>query len=565
MSGGSPASFDAGQQDDSAAPLALATVRETPDKSLRESRGRSVRTLQSVSELVESLTQEVGEPVAGQPLIEPVLGHLQEPPYSAPLARSSRWRGAYQSAAVVTDLTAAICAMLAAFGLRFGAAVGGFEPVPLAILLLFPVAWIAVVALSRAYEVRVLGAGAIEYERLGKAFLLLTAMVTFTAYATHSDLSRGFVLLALPATLMLSVAFRYGLRKVVRHRRRAGQALIPVLAVGAPDAIAAFSDTLLRNAHNGLRVRAACVVSTESDADALVDKAATVTDLDERAIPVCGDVDSIREAVRETGVTTVAVVDNRISADRLRWISWQLEGMDTDLVVLPALTEVAGRRLSIQQVGALPLLYVAEPELHGLRRLVKSCFDRLSAALLLILFTPLLVFVGLAVRATSSGPALFFQTRVGRNGKPFRMIKFRSMVDNAEAQLASLQVYNEVEGGTLFKIKADPRITRIGQVIRRFSIDEIPQLFNVLTGSMSLVGPRPQLPAEVEQYGGDVRRRLLVKPGMTGLWQISGRSQLTWEESVRIDLRYVENWSLSLDLLVLIKTFGAVVHPKGAY
>jgi lipopolysaccharide/colanic/teichoic acid biosynthesis glycosyltransferase len=197
--------------------------------------------------------------------------------------------------------------------------------------------------------------------------------------------------------------------------------------------------------------------------------------------------------------------------------------------------------------------------------LVKSGFDRLSAALLLMLFSPLLAFVAIAVRVTSAGPALFLQTRVGKNGKPFRMVKFRSMVEDAEDQLASLQAYNEVEGGTLFKIKADPRVTRIGRVIRRFSIDEIPQLFNVLTGSMSLVGPRPQLPAEVEQHGGDVRRRLLVKPGMTGLWQISGRSQLTWEESVRIDLRYVENWSLSLDLLVLIKTFGAVVRAKGAY
>ena len=556
MRGGSPASFDAGQQDDSAAPLALATMHETPDTPLREARGRSVRALHSVSELVESIAS---------PVAEPVLDDVHEQPYNPALSRGSRWRGAYQGAAVTADLIAAICAMLAAFGLRFGSAASGFEPIPLAILLLFPVAWIAVAALSRAYEVRVLGAGAVEYERLGKAFLLLTAMVTFTAYATHSDLSRGFVLLELPATLVLSAAFRFGLRKVVHSRRRAGQAVIPVLAVGAPDAIAAFSDTLLRNAHNGLRVSAACVVSADSDADAHADKAATVTDLDERAIPLCGDVDSIREAVRETGVSTVAVVDNRISADRLRWISWQLEGTDTDLVVLPALTEVAGRRLSIQQVGALPLLYVAEPELHGLRRLVKSCFDRISAALLLILFSPLLVFVGLAVRATSSGPALFLQTRVGRNGKTFRMIKFRSMVDNAEEQLESLQAHNEVEGGTLFKIKADPRVTRIGRVIRRFSIDEIPQLFNVLTGSMSLVGPRPQLPAEVEQYGGDVRRRLLVKPGMTGLWQISGRSQLTWEESVRIDLRYVENWSLSLDLLVLIKTFGAVVRAKGAY
>ena len=450
--------------------------------------------------------------------------------------------------------------MLAAFTIRFGTDVGPTAMVSVALMVVFPFAWVAFTGLARAYEPRMLGAGATEFERLGKAFLQLTAVITFAAYASHADLSRGVVLLALPTTLLLSVAFRYGLRKIVHRRRREGGALIPVLAVGAADSIAAFSDTLQRNAYNGLRVRAACIVGADQEAGS-----EAMVGLDEREIPLCGTLDSIGDAVRETRVSTVAVVDNSISGERLRWISWQLEGTDTDLVVLPALTEVAGRRLSLQQVGTLPLLYVAEPEFRGLRRVVKSVFDRLTAAVLLLLLAPVLLVVAVAIRVTSSGPALFFQTRVGKNGKPFRMMKFRSMVVDAEERLAALRAYNEVDGGTLFKIKADPRVTRVGKVIRRFSIDEIPQLFNVLTGSMSLVGPRPQLPSEVDQYGGDVRRRLLVKPGMTGMWQISGRSHLTWEESVRIDLRYVENWSLSLDLLVLVKTFGAVIKARGAY
>lgn len=535
MSGGSPA-FDAGQTKNVSTRGAVATVELTRDEVAAQSVDRA-----TVERHGAATAAAVEQAVTGP--------------------RGSRWRTKYQTAAVLADLSAAICAMVAAFGVRFGGVPGRSEPIPVVLLVLFPFAWIAVAGLSRAYEVRILGAGAIEYERLGKAFLQLTAAITFAAYASHSNLPRGLVLLALPATLALSAAFRFVLRKFVHRRRRAGSALIPVLAVGAADAIAAFSDTLARNAHNGLYVGAACVVADEFDASV----AGATSELDERAIPTSGDLDSIREAVRETGVSTVAVVDNRISGDRLRWISWQLEGTDTDLVVLPTLTEVAGRRLSIMQVGELPLLYVAEPEFRGLRRLIKSGFDRLSALILLALFSPFMIAIAVAVRTTSRGPALFFQTRVGKNGKPFRMVKFRSMVDDAEARLEHLKAFNEVDGGMLFKIKSDPRVTRVGKVLRRFSLDEVPQLFNVVTGSMSLVGPRPPLPAEVAQYGGDVRRRLLVKPGMTGLWQISGRSQLTWEESIRLDLRYVENWSLTLDAIVLLRTFSAVLRQRGAY
>ncbi len=539
MSGGSPVVADAGKIRHDTAPAAPAAVDD--QRALpRED-----------TEAEQAVAQPSAEHVAALETVPAEPSWTAEP--------ESRWRGAYQAAAVFTDMSAAILAMFIAFGIRFGTLVGSYEPIPIVLLILFPFAWIAAAGLSRAYEVRVLGAGATEFERLGKAFLQLTAAITFAAYAAHSDLPRGFVLVTLPMTLVLGGVLRYGLRKFVHHRRRAGSALIPVLAVGAPDAVASFSDTLMRNAHNGLRVRAACVIGRECDTDA------AVTKLDERAIPLCGNLDSIREAVNATGVTTVAVVDNQITGDRLRWISWQLEGTDTDLVVLPALTEVTGRRLSILQAGELPLLYVAEPEFKGLRRLIKSGFDRLVALMMLVALAPALLVIGLAVRVSSRGPALFFQTRIGKDGKPFRMVKFRSMVDDAEDQLAGLLAFNEVDGGTLFKLKADPRVTRVGRLLRQYSLDELPQLFNVLVGSMSLVGPRPPLPTEVEQYAGNDRRRLLVKPGITGLWQISGRSELSWEESVRIDLRYVENWSLSLDLLVLLKTVGAVVRRKGAY
>jgi exopolysaccharide biosynthesis polyprenyl glycosylphosphotransferase len=259
------------------------------------------------------------------------------------------------------------------------------------------------------------------------------------------------------------------------------------------------------------------------------------------------------------------VLSGEISSEKLRWISWQLEGTDTDLIVSPGLIEVAGTRLHIQPVAGLPILHVEEPEFSGFRRLLKGAFDRFTAAFIIVLLSPMLAACALAVRFGSRGPALFRQTRVGRDGSTFTMIKFRSMRIDAERELGALADQNVNADGLLFKIKGDPRITRVGAILRKYSLDELPQLFNVVKGEMSLVGPRPPLPAEVASYGADVRRRLLVKPGMTGMWQISGRNDLAWDESIRLDLRYVENWSFALDLMILWKTIFAVVRGSGAY
>jgi exopolysaccharide biosynthesis polyprenyl glycosylphosphotransferase len=216
-------------------------------------------------------------------------------------------------------------------------------------------------------------------------------------------------------------------------------------------------------------------------------------------------------------------------------------------------------------VSGLPLLHVEEPEFAGARRLIKGAVDRVAAACALLLLSPVLLAIALAIRLTSRGPAFFLQTRIGKGGREFTVVKFRTMVVDAEARRAALLERNERSEGLLFKIRSDPRVTPVGRVLRKYSLDELPQFVNVLTGSMSLVGPRPPLPEEAALYGDDVKRRLLVKPGVTGLWQISGRSDLTWDESVRLDLRYVENWSLTLDLMILWKTAGAVFRGAGAY
>jgi exopolysaccharide biosynthesis polyprenyl glycosylphosphotransferase len=462
---------------------------------------------------------------------------------------------------MVIDLATALVAVLLAFLVRFGERASGNSSTQLAFAIGMPVIWLLCLGVSRAYEPRFLGAGTIELERYGRAFLQLTAVTTVTAFVLKADLARGFILLALAFTLVLGFAGRCTARRALHRWRREHRALTPVLAVGDVAEILRFSDTLAANEHTGLRLVAACL----PDLGGVSPSAEGVAAIAERNIAVSRGVDTLTESLTASGAQTVAVVSRHITGERLRWLAWQMEGIDADLVVIPGLTEVAGRRLEIQQVGDLPLLHVAQPEFTGMRRVLKAAFDRTAAILALLLLSPVLVLIAVLVRLTSRGPAFFVQTRVGKDGQTFRMVKFRTMEVGAEAKLAELLPANEVAGGALFKMRNDPRVTRIGRLMRRFSIDELPQLVNVLSGSMSFVGPRPPLPTEVAKYADSVHRRLLVKPGMTGLWQISGRSDLSSEDSVRLDLRYVEGWSLTLDMIVLMKTIQAVVRGWGAY
>jgi exopolysaccharide biosynthesis polyprenyl glycosylphosphotransferase len=269
------------------------------------------------------------------------------------------------------------------------------------------------------------------------------------------------------------------------------------------------------------------------------------------------------KAIAETGATTVAICP-QMETETLRRLLWMLEGSDVDVLVSSALTDVTGPRISIRPVAGLPLLHIEEPELTGTRRLMKMLVDRMVALAVVLLSAPLLISIGLTIRLTSRGPAIFKQVRIGRDRVPFTMYKFRSMHVDAEVRLADLQTQKQYDG-LLFKMRDDPRITRVGKFLRKWSLDELPQLFNVLNGTMSLVGPRPPLPSEVAQYEDDVHRRLMVKPGLTGLWQISGRSDLEWDESVRLDLHYVENWSLAMDFVILWRTVFAVLRSEGAY
>jgi exopolysaccharide biosynthesis polyprenyl glycosylphosphotransferase len=268
--------------------------------------------------------------------------------------------------------------------------------------------------------------------------------------------------------------------------------------------------------------------------------------------------------VRELGADTVAVCGSASAEPgELRRLAWQLEGTGVDLVVAPQLTDIAGPRVHIRPVEGLPLLYVEEPTLSGVGWLFKNLLDRFVAVLGLLVFSPLMLLIALGITLSDRGPVFFRQSRVGREGKIFRVWKFRTMYVDAEERRATLVDQNEGDG-MLFKIRNDPRVTPFGRFLRASSLDELPQLINVLLGEMSLVGPRP-LPAEDGDYLGDVRRRLLVRPGITGLWQVSGRSDLSWDDAVRLDLYYVDNWSLTFDLTIMWKTIGVVFRTKGAY
>jgi exopolysaccharide biosynthesis polyprenyl glycosylphosphotransferase len=267
------------------------------------------------------------------------------------------------------------------------------------------------------------------------------------------------------------------------------------------------------------------------------------------------------------GADAIAVTaSSAFGSTAVRRLGWQIEGSDTELMLAPALTNIAGPRVHTQPVAGLPLIHVDRPTYHQANHMLKRTFDMVGAAALLVGLLPVLLAAAIAVKLSGPGPVFFRQQRAGLHGKRFNMIKFRSMVTDAEARLSELtQQRRDAGNDVMFKIKNDPRVTRVGRVLRRYSIDELPQLLNVLGGSMSLVGPRPPLVSEVELYGDDARRRLLVKPGMTGLWQVSGRSDLTWDDTVRLDVYYVENWSLTADLVILWKTVKAVFSSSGAY
>jgi exopolysaccharide biosynthesis polyprenyl glycosylphosphotransferase len=461
------------------------------------------------------------------------------------------WTSGYLRRAAATDGFCALLSGLLAFQVRFDD--HGRQPgVYLAVSLSLPLIWIATLALSGGYDSRFIGVGSDEFRRVLNAGVSLTAAVAFLAYATKTDVARGYVVIALPCLTLFDLMARFTLRKRLHRLRHFGGCMRKVVVVGHAAVAADLTSMLRRDTYHGLSVVAACLAGPDTPS--------VIAD-----VPAFGGLGGVVDVVEQFDADTVAVLAcPEMSGVRLRELAWELEKTGTELCVAPALLDVAGPRTTIRPIAGLPLLHMDHPEFTGARRVIKAAFDRSTALTALLLCAPLFLLIAAAIRLADGGPALFRQTRVGKDGRAFSMYKFRTMVLDAEELKAQLAEHNE-HNGVLFKIRHDPRVTTVGRWLRRWSVDEMPQLLNVLLGDMSMVGPRPALPAEAALYGDHVRRRLAVKPGLTGLWQVSGRSDLSWDESVRLDLRYVENWSFVLDLQILWKTCSAVTRGSGAY
>ena len=472
----------------------------------------------------------------------------------AQLHRRLAWRRKIGMVLFAVDLAAVGVGVVVAYLLRIVVAddeayFGPYFYPALAVLTI--VAWMSALALVHAYETRFLGVGAEEFRRVVVASAAVFVTVAVFAYSFRFVVPRGFVAIALPVGLGLLVLGRFLVRKWIQRQRLSGHLQHRVVVIGNHLAAQTLADQVRREPFAGFTVVGVCLPARQ-------------TRHPEADLPILGCLDDAVEAVRAVGADTVAVTASpEISPELLRQIAWSLEGSGIDLIVAPAVTDVAGPRISVRPVAGLPLLYVDEPSFSGTTRVVKRGIDLIGAGFgVLVLGVPLLI-VAAVIRLTSPGPALFRQQRIGRDGEAFTVLKFRSMYQDAEERWAELHKRNE-NGGLLFKMTDDPRVTPLGKFLRRTSVDEMPQLVNVLLGQMSLVGPRP-LAVDDSEMAGHVRRRLLVRPGLTGLWQVSGRKNVSWEEAVRMDLYYVENWSLSMDFTILMRTMLAVWRGEGAY
>lgn len=451
--------------------------------------------------------------------------------------------------AISGDLVAAAGAIFIALESRFGGtgySITGLGALSYSFLLVaLPFVWGLLVAAFGGYRWRALSPGGDAIGPTAAAALSLLAIFGVTSLTFHADLSRDVVAKTVVFTPVLSAGFRYlTTRTFTRVLMHSHSALARAVIVGDSLHIDRFLEHV--DATRGVGFEIAAVL-LDSELDASDIPGAVVA----RALSTGSDM-------------LVVVGSHRFSPDTLRRLAWRLEGTGIDLMVAPGLVQVAVPRLSVHSIAGVPLLAVEAPVFDGFPRMIKQTFDIIAGFALLVTLSPVLLVVSILIFAADRRQPFFSQVRVGKNGARFRMLKFRTMVSGAEQMLGEIEHLNEIEG-PLFKIQSDPRVTRIGRFLRRYSLDELPQLINVVRGEMSLVGPRPALPSEVAQYPDDARRRLLVKPGITGMWQVSGRARLAWREAVRLDLYYVENWSLTLDLVLLLRTIGAVLTTEGAY
>ncbi|GAA1962035.1 sugar transferase [Agromyces allii] len=415
-------------------------------------------------------------------------------------------------------------------------------------------AWMVALELYDTRSARVLGLGTQEYRGVADATLRLFGLVAIVAFLFKIDIGRGYILISFPLGVIVLIFSRWMWRQWLGVMRKRGEYSSRVLLVGSEASVALIAREFERMPEAGYQVAGACVPGHGAPY------------LPGTTIPVEYGVEHALAVMRDFGADTVVITSaDELGPERVRELSWGLIPGAEHLVVAPSLIDIGGPRIHTRPVAGLPLMHVETPKFEGRKLVAKRAFDLIVGFGLVVVLSPLFFVLAVLVKASSPGPVFYRQERVGLKHKPFTMLKFRSMTDGADVELAGLLAQNGADTQPLFKVRDDPRVTRVGKVLRKYSFDELPQLFNVLHGTMSLVGPRPQRRAEVELYDRTAGRRLFVQPGMTGLWQVSGRSNLSWEESVRLDLYYVENWSITGDVAILWRTARAVATKDGAF
>lgn len=486
----------------------------------------------------------------------------ERPVLQAGGAAPRRWKQQYSRRLRISDTAIIGASVVLAQYVRFGeiANTSGYsDPVMTLFSILFATLWLSALAVFQTRSTRIIGAGIDEYRRIGSSTFWTFGIIAMVTLLAKVDLARGYLAIALPVGTAGLLVSRSLWRKNLSRKRIHGECQTMALAIGDHQSVTHLAHEMARNPIADCVVVGVCIPGYGPP------RGNTMT-IGGREVPILGDESYAVSAITACGADTVAVAQtDHFGMHGIRELMWQLETMDVDLVVSPGVMDVAEARLTLRLTSGLPLLHVEKPQYEGTKRFQKQAFDFLFSLAALIGTAPLLAAAAIAVKLTSKGPVFYPSERIGIDGKPFTMLKFRTMTDGADTQIDHLLSMNESAGGMLFKIREDPRITRVGKILRRFSIDELPQFINVLKGNMSVVGPRPPLRREVDNYYGDVQRRLLVKPGVSGLWQVSGRSDLSWEESVRLDLSYVDNWSMAGDLMIVAKTVKAVLTSHGAY
>ena len=475
-----------------------------------------------------------------------------------PLVRAP-WHTAYRRATLVTDAVILISAVLLAEFLRFGmeaAMTPGRSITYTALGVGIASLWWLALQLDGAADIRILGHGPTEYRRVVHASVMAFGILAIVTLLIKQDLSRGYLAIAFPVGLLGLLLGRKMLRTWLVRRRRSGSMTTNILVIGGARSAQSIDNYFSRHPEAGFKVTGVWV----PDEAALSQRWLNSPD---RFVPMLGNSRTLNDALSISDAAGVIVTDTEhLGHVGLKNLPWQLQTHGVDLMVSPNVMDVATPRITLRNVGSMPFLHLEKPQYEGATRWGKVLFDKAFAMTAFVVLSPLLLGAALAVRLTSRGPVLYRSERIGVGGAPFEMLKFRSMVVGADALKDTLESDSD---SVLFKKKDDPRITTVGRVLRRYSIDELPQLLNVIRGEMSIVGPRPPLRGEVEQYDESVGRRLLVKQGITGLWQVSGRSDLSWDDTVRLDLDYVENWSLFRDMQIIWRTVKAVTRSDGAY